>query len=47
MFLKIFYQIKENYTENEHFIQQWSVLGLFARNFDFWISFLLHVRDTV
>ena len=31
--------MKQNYTKNEHFIQQWSVLGLFARNFDFWISF--------
>ena len=47
MFTKIFCQIKQNYTKNEHFIQQWSVLGLFARNVDFWFSFLFHVCDTV
>ena len=34
-FTKIFCQIKQNYTKNEHFIQQWSIFGLFARNFDF------------
>ena len=35
MFKKIFSQIKQNYTKNEHFIQQGSVLELFARNFNF------------
>ena len=46
MFTKIFYQTKQNYTKNEHFIQQWSVFGLFGRNFDFWISYLLQVYGT-
>ena len=38
--------MKQNDTKNEHFTQQWSVLGLFARNSNFWISFLLQVCDT-
>ena len=38
MFTKIFCQMKQNYAENEHFIQQCSVLvQLLTRNFDFWI----------
>ena len=32
--------MKQNYTKYEHFIQQWSMLGLFTRDFDFWISLL-------
>ena len=45
--LKIFCQIKQNYTKNEHFIQQWSIHGMLGRNFDFWISYLLQVHGTV
>ena len=37
---------KAKLHKNEHFIQQWSVFGLFARTFNFWISFLLQVCDT-
>ena len=35
MFTKINFQMKQNYTKNKHFIQQWSVLWFSARNFGF------------
>ena len=40
IFAKIFCKIKQNYTKNEHFTQQQSVFGLFARNFNFF-NFIL------
>ena len=35
MFATLFWQMMQNYTKNEHFIQEWSLLLLFTRNFDF------------